>query len=928
MTSRKLGSNAYHLAWFGVLSVLSGLLVAGLALPAAFLTGTVVKAGADSLESLPADLTIGQQSERSKVLMADGSTLAEFYAENRVYVPLNKIAPIMQTAQLAIEDYRFYEHGAIDFKGTARAAVRSASGTTQGGSTLTQQYVKQVQIEAATVANDPAARERAQEQTLTRKVRELRYAVAVEKKLTKKQILERYMNIAFYGANAYGVEAASRRYFNTSASQLTLGQAAMLAGLVQNPAATDPINNPQGAINRRNIVLNRMVELKKITPAEAAKAKKEGFDKSKVQPTPQDCISSPFQTLCLYVKNTLLSEDFKVLGKSRTDRLSTLQRGGLTIKTLIDPKAQASAEKAVNRLIAPTDPFISTAVLIQPKSGLIVAMAQNRTKIGDGPGQTWYNYSVDAEHGGAEGYQAGSTFKTFTMAAALQKGITPSRRYDAQPKMNFKGQTFQACNGPFVQGDFPVKNSTPGQGSMDMYRAAKQSTNTYFVPLSRDVGLCNVVKMTQAAGVKRADGKDMIKDNAPGANGGYDNIPSFTLGPVEVTPLSMAEGYATFANRGVHCNPNIIASVTTKAGKNVEVPGGDCQKVMEPQIADGVNKILQQVIESGTARPAHLNDSRDQAAKTGTTNSAEAVWLAGYTPDMAGVAMIAADKQAPVYKGKSRRSLTGKYAHGTDYPNGYYINGSGGGDAGRIWRTAMSAALENVDTPGKFVEPGASVIEGKRVALPNIEGMSRRDAMAAVEAVGFGTEMVYQYSSRPKGTYLYAYPSSGTHPLSRNVQFVISKGPKPKSTPAKPNSPSPSKKSSRTSQEATLRETRKRAAVQAAQRKAAQQKAAQARAAQLAAQQAAQRAAQTKTAQAAAQRAAQARAAQAAAARAAQARAAQAAAQRAAAARAAQAKAAQASAQRAAAARAAAQRAAAAKAAQAKAKQPVAKKTP
>ncbi|MEL4358329.1 MULTISPECIES: transglycosylase domain-containing protein [unclassified Luteococcus] len=793
MTSRKLGSNAYHLAWFGALSVLCGLLVAGLALPAAFLTGSVVKAGANSLEALPADLTIGQQSERSKVLMADGSTLAEFYAENRVYVPLNKIAPIMQVAQVAIEDDRFFEHGAIDFKGTARAAVRSASGSTQGGSTLTQQYVKQVQIEAAVVANDKEAQAAATEQTLTRKVRELRYAVAVEKKLTKKQILERYMNIAYYGANAYGVEAASRRYFNTTAAKLTLGQAAMLAGLVQNPAATDPINNPTAAINRRNIVLNRMVELKKITPAQAEAAKKEGFDKSKVQTPPNDCVSSRFQTLCLYVKNVLLSDDFKVLGKTRDERLGALQRGGLTIKTLIDPQAQAAAEKAVNRVIAPTDPFISTAVLIQPKSGLIVAMAQNRTKIGTKPGQTWYNYSVDASHGGAEGYQAGSTFKTFTVAAALQKGITPSRRYNAQARMNFKGSTFRACNGPYTVGDFPVKNSTGANGVMDMRKATEMSVNTYFVQLSKDVGLCNVVKMAQAVGAKRANGKDMIKDKVSAdVNGGYDNIASFTLGPVEVTPLSMAEAYATFANRGIHCNPNIVASVTTKAGKTVSAPGGDCKRVIEPQIADGVSQVLQGVINNGTARRAHLNDDRDQAAKTGTTDSAEAVWLAGYTPDMAGVSMIAADKQAPQYKGRERRSITGRTAHGTDCGGGCTLEGSGSGDAGLIWKAAMSAALADVDSPGKFVEPGSDVTEGKRVELPDIEGMGLQDAMAAVEAAGFSTETVEQYSSRPEGTYLYASPNSGTYPTSRVIQFYVSKGPRPaKTTPSKPSSKKP-----------------------------------------------------------------------------------------------------------------------------------------
>ncbi|MDN5564004.1 MAG: transglycosylase domain-containing protein, partial [Luteococcus sp.] len=282
MTSRKTGNNAYHLAWFAALSVLSGLLVAGLALPAAYLTGSVVKAGAASLESLPAELSIGPQSERSKVLMADGSTLAEFYAENRVYVPLSKISPIMRTAQVAIEDDRFFEHGAIDFRGTARAALRSASGSTQGGSTLTQQYVKQVQIEAAVVAGDDEGVQKAQEQTLTRKVRELRYAVATEKKLTKSQILERYLNIAYYGDGAYGVEAAARHYFNTTAEKLTLPQAALLAGLVQNPVATDPVNNPTAAINRRSIVLNRMAQLGKITDAQATAAKKVPFDKSKV----------------------------------------------------------------------------------------------------------------------------------------------------------------------------------------------------------------------------------------------------------------------------------------------------------------------------------------------------------------------------------------------------------------------------------------------------------------------------------------------------------------------------------------------------------------------------------------------------------------------------------------------------------------------
>ncbi|WP_420176829.1 transglycosylase domain-containing protein [Luteococcus sp. OSA5] len=785
MTSRKTGTNAYHLGWFAALSVICGLLVAGLVLPFAWVSGSVIKASADSLESLPAELEIGPQSERSKVLMSDGSVLAEFYAENRVYVPLNKIAKVMQQAQIAIEDHRFYEHGAIDFEGTARAAVRSASGTTQGGSTLTQQYVKQVQVETAKYNNDEEAQAKATEQTLSRKIRELRYAVAVEKKLTKDQILERYLNIAYYGDGAYGVEAAAKHYFNTTAAKLTLPQAAMLAGLVQNPAATDPVNNPTAALNRRNIVLNRMVTVGDITKEQADAAKKQGFDKSKVQQPKNDCTDSPFQTMCQYVKNVLLSDQFKTLGKTKEERLNTLQRGGLTIQTLIDPQAQAAAEKAVARRIAPTDPFISTSVLVQPKTGLIVAMAQNRTKLGDKPGQTWYNYSVNRSMGGAEGYQAGSTFKTFTVAAAIAKGIPPTRAYNSPQTMEFGGSTFRSCDGPFPSPPYRPKNST-GAGHFTMEQATMRSINTYFVQLQRAVGNCDVVKMAQAAGVERADGKDLLKDEVPGSGGvvGFDNVVSFTLGPVEVTPLSMAQAYATFANRGVRCDPIIIKSVKTKAGKQAPVPSANCKRTIDPEVADQVNKILKRTIESGTARPAYLPDGRDQAAKTGTTDSAEAVWLAGYTPDMAAVAMIAADKQAAAYKGKERRSITGRRINGTDCTGGYYctLSGSGSGDAGKIWRASMQAALDGT-TGTKFNQPSGKVIEGKKLSVPNLNGLGMKEAMAKAEAAGFTTEIAYQHSGYSKGTYLYAWPNKGTHDTNKPIVFYVSQGPRPRPKP-------------------------------------------------------------------------------------------------------------------------------------------------
>ena len=269
---KRVGSVAYSLTMFAIVSVLAGVLVAGLFVPYAGLAGMGSKAAAAELNSLPTELATPTPPTRSTVYMANGKVLAYFYDENRIPVALDKIAPIMRQAQLAIEDHRYYEHGALDVKGTLRALVRNSTSDagTQGGSSITQQYVKMVQIEACQTKGSSAAATRkcvedARAPTMERKVRELRYAIALEKRLTKDQILSNYLNIAYYGSGTYGVEAAARHYYNTSAAKLTLPQAAMLAGLVQNPDANNPMNNKAAALERRDVVINRMSELGLIT---------------------------------------------------------------------------------------------------------------------------------------------------------------------------------------------------------------------------------------------------------------------------------------------------------------------------------------------------------------------------------------------------------------------------------------------------------------------------------------------------------------------------------------------------------------------------------------------------------------------------------------------------------------------------------------
>ncbi|OYO25120.1 hypothetical protein CGZ93_01290 [Enemella dayhoffiae] len=449
-------SFCYSLVMAVVISVLAGLLVAGLAIPLVGASASTAKAATTAMARVPAELETPPQAERSRVLMANGEVLATFWDENRVYVPLGRISPVMRMAQVAIEDHRFFEHGALDTRGTLRALVRNGSGgeATQGGSSLTQQYVKMVLIQQASESGDDAGVARAQEKSVSRKIQELRYAVALEKRLNKEQILERYLNLAYYGDGSYGVEAAARHYFDVGAKDLDLAQSAMLAGLVQNPVATDPVHQPTIARDRRDVVLGRIGQLGLATPTDLDAARRTPFDRSRVQRQTNGCQGTRYPFLCDYVKRSL--QRLPALGNTPAERLETLKRGGLTIETEIDPATQDAAERAIANTVDARDPVISTMTMIKPGSGLILAMAQNRRTMGDdaAAGQTYYNYAVGGaasgeDLGGAEGYQAGSTFKVFTAAAALEQGRSFTQTYDAPDQMSFDGQTFRDCTGRF-----------------------------------------------------------------------------------------------------------------------------------------------------------------------------------------------------------------------------------------------------------------------------------------------------------------------------------------------------------------------------------------------------------------------------------------------------------------------------------------------
>ena len=409
---------------FVVLSTVAGLLVAGIAVPAIGASGQAAKSGVDFFNELPSEFTISPLAQQSKIVDADGKLIANPYDENRIIVPLNKISKSMQNAQIAIEDARFRSHGGLDLRGFTRALVSNAQGgDVQGASTLTQQYVKITLQEQALRAGNEEAAKAAVQKSYARKVQELKYAINVEDNYTKDQILQGYLNLVYYGDQAYGVEAAALNYFGVHANKLTLAQSALLAGIVQQPTTYNPVLNPKQAQDRRDIVLTRMEQLGFASAKDVAAAKKLAVTKM-IHKTPAQgvCHRSSQPYFCAYVMAYLQSSpQLAALGKTPEERLKRINQGGLTIRTTLNPKMQKDAQGEITKAvpIGNKSNLGGAISVVEPGTGKVLAMAQasdfdkNQT-----------NLNVDKVYGGGPyGYQFGSTAKVFALVTALEKGM-------------------------------------------------------------------------------------------------------------------------------------------------------------------------------------------------------------------------------------------------------------------------------------------------------------------------------------------------------------------------------------------------------------------------------------------------------------------------------------------------------------------------
>ncbi|WP_018788356.1 transglycosylase domain-containing protein [Micromonospora sp. CNB394] len=634
--------------------LLAGLVLALAALPGGLLGGFAARAALGAYADLPDALRTPVQPQRSYLYANDGKTLiTTFYDVNRTDVSLDEIAPVMRQAIIAAEDRRFYSHGGTDLRGIARALVANVKGggTEQGGSTLTMQYVRNV---LKTDPNrTPEERQAATEQTVGRKLQEIRYANALEQSLSKDEILNRYLNIAYFGSGAYGVAAASQRYFGKAPADLTLGEAALLAGLVQSPDAYSPIDGDKDqALARRGYVLDAMAETGAITAQQAAAAKAEALT---LRPTaqPNGCTATArdhdgWGFFCDYLRRWWLTQP--AFGSTPEEREQALRRGGYRVVTTLDPKIQQTAQEQATEVYGYGNKRALPIAAVEPGTGRVLAMAVNRHySLDDNPdGQANHPNTVNPLiSGGAsvDGYQAGSTFKMFTMLAALEAGKPLATGFDAPSRLPTRYASDDEGN---CGGTWCPANANPQwmDGYRMMWDGFGRSVNTYFVWLAEQVGEDKVVEMAQRLGITFRADSDAAFARDDAANWG-----AFTLGVAATTPLDLANAYATVAAEGTYCTPLPVVSVTAPDGDAVDVAQPSCKRVLEPDVARAATDAARCPVgqqsafgqcNGGTATAVDSIVGRPVAGKTGSSERNATETFVGYTPQIA-VAGIAAN---------------------------------------------------------------------------------------------------------------------------------------------------------------------------------------------------------------------------------------------------------------------------------------------
>ncbi|MFC5221424.1 transglycosylase domain-containing protein [Bifidobacterium leontopitheci] len=696
-----------------LLCVAGGVVASAFFLPAVFGANSAVRAVVPSLQVEGIDFDVTDLPQQSRLYAADGSTqIGTFYSQNRIVVPLKKVSEPMRQAVVAREDKRFFEHSGVDIQGVMRAFVQTylkKGEDTQGGSTLTQQYVKNVLLLQAQEDDDPIAQFHASEDTIARKLREMLIAVQVEKKYSKLEILQGYLNIAQFGRGIYGVEMAARRYFSTTADKLNVVQAATIAAITKNPNNYDPSvesNIPQ-TTKYRDIVLDLMLQEKYITQKQHDEAKAMKVkDTLKLQSVQAGCdASGDAAFFCDYVtKKILNSEEF---GKDAATRKKLLYEGGLDIYTTMDVKANQAAMNAARKAIPANDPsgFEVMMAAIRPGTGEVLGFGINKTydtspNANNDSSKTAMNYAVDQIDGGGSGFPTGSTWKPINLIAWMRAGKSITQTLPATSSVNL----YSGIPGFRGVGTWEVHNAggegTYAESPLD---GLVHSHNTVQAAMLKVIGLESIAQTAEDVGFHQASIQKMnmhLKDDT--SNGGAYQAPLVIGGTGLASPLTMANVYATIAAKGVECTPIAIKKVTDATGNELNVPKAKCHQAIDPEIAETTAYVLNQFVvrPDGVGRAAQLANGRKTFAKTGT-NENTYMLTGGFTTQVASYVAVG---NANGNSNFDNKTINGVY-HDTWY--GSYI-------AIPAWKDFMDTYLNAIGAPNddSYGTPSSKYMSG------------------------------------------------------------------------------------------------------------------------------------------------------------------------------------------------------------------------
>ena len=744
------------------LCVVAGVLVAGMTFPVAAGFGLVTNDASDSVNSVSTDLVDGPLPQTSTVTDKDGYPIARFFDpnQNRQVLTPDQISPAMKAAIVAVEDRRFYEHQGVDWQGTMRAVIaNSASGdVVQGASTLTQQYVKNYFLYVA--AKTETDRLKATEQTPARKLKEAQIALQLERSLSKEEILARYLNIVSFGNGAAGVAAAARTYFNTTADQLTVPQAALLAGMVRSTTATDPVTNPQAALDRRNVVIRQMHEQGMIDQPQMQAALGEPLGVvSPLVTQPAGCIGAgDAGFFCKYVAEYLLEAGFST---------QQLNRGGYTITTTLDRNVLEKMRASLLAEVPADAPNVANNMAIvapgQDKHR-VLAMASSRTfGLDADKEETSYGLPYQPVPLGA-----GSVYKIFTAATAMEKGLginyqlaVPPSGYASPIYVDGGGRPLPVAN---AGGSYPER--------MSLTDALALSPNTAFIKLEEFTGVPDVVDMAVRLGMKSLATTPFVGPDGRRTDRSIAEVTkaqkqaSFTLGVSPTSVLELANVGATLDSAGTWCPPSPIEKVTDPTGTPVPVPEAPCEQAVDPALANTLLTGLSKDDTAGTAAGAagQVGWTRPMAGKTGTTQEHKSAAFIGIVPHYSGAVITFDNSNAP------KPLCDGA---GAPFPcrEG---NIFGGKTPAETWFGAMTPLLAGQPvlplppTDPRYVEGGA---ESK---VPSVVGNNENEARDKLETAGWTVSTRIVDNAATRGTVIGQNPS-GTALPGETIVLTVSR---------------------------------------------------------------------------------------------------------------------------------------------------------